>query len=192
MNPELQQVCEAFRAELVGRSRPWCQLHPREDDRQWSAQQVIEHLVLALRTSSRVLEARVRRGRPTRRRATLLERIFRFLILYRQRMPRGAAAPPFVRPGALCWPPMDGAELADLFRRELEAMDRLLVRCEDLFGRRSVATHFLLGPLRPDQWRRFHLIHCRHHLDQLHRIQREVGSGAAAQPAQVSAESQRA
>lgn len=188
MSSELLQICEEYRAELAAKSAAWCQLHPRGSERQWSAQQLMEHLVLTLRTSSRVLETRVRKGRPTRSTPTLLERLLRFLILTRRRMPQGAAAPPFVRPGALCWPPMDGAELADLFRQEMEAMDKLLVRCEELFGRRPAASHFLLGPLRPDQWRLFHLIHCRHHLQQMHRIQREVGHDGAAQADLISAE----
>lgn len=83
---------------------------------------------------------------------------------------------------------MDGAELADLFRQEMEAMDKLLVRCEELFGRRPAATHFLLGPLRPDQWRLFHVIHGRHHLEQLRRIQREISDEGAAQNDLISAE----
>lgn len=188
MSPELQSICDAYRAELAGKSTAWCQLHPREDDRQWTAQQLMEHLTLAFRTSSRVLDTRVRRGHPTRSQPTLLQRLLRFLILARRRMPQGASAPPFVRPGVLCWPAMDGNELADLFRQEMETMDQLLVRCEELFGRRPVATHFLLGPLRPDQWRLFHLIHCRHHLEQLHRIQREVVPAAASQDALLPAE----
>lgn len=188
MTPDLQQLCDAFRAELAGKTTAWCQIHPREDDRQWSAQQLIEHLVLTFRSSSRVLETRVRKGRPTKMQPTLLERLLRYSILSRRRMPNGAAAPPFVRPGVLCWPPMDGAELADLFRQEMEAMDKLLVRCEELFGRRPAATHFLLGPLRPDQWRLFHVIHGRHHLEQLHRIQREVNRDGTVQNDMISAE----
>ena len=188
MSPELQQICDDFRAELAGRTRSWCQLHPRDDDRQWSAQQLIEHLVLAMRTSSRVLESRVRRGRAAQSQPTLLERALRFLILARRRMPRGAAAPPFVRPGILCWPPMDGAELSDLLRQEAETMDQLLLRCTELFGRRPAATHFLLGPLRPDQWRLFHVIHGRHHFQQLRRIEREAGQDSAAQNDLISAE----
>lgn len=188
MSPELQQICDAYRAELAGKSRAWCQVHPREDDRQWTAQQLMEHLVLTLRTSSRVLESRLRRGRPTRSEPTLLERLLRFLILSRQRMPHGAAAPPFVRPGILCWPPMDGSELADLFRQEMDSLDAVLSQCEERFGRRPAATHFLLGPLRPDQWRSFHQVHCRHHLEQLHRIQREVNPDGAVQNDLISAE----
>lgn len=188
MSPDFQQICDAYRSELAGRSRLWCQVHPREDDRQWTAQQLVEHLVLALRSSSRVLEARVERGHPSRRKSTLLERTLRFLVLARRRMPQGAAAPPFVRPGVLAWLAMDGAELAALLRQELEQMDQLIDRCEDRFGRRRVATHFLLGPMRPDQWRLFHVIHCRHHLAQLRRIQREVSQDSAVRNDLISAE----
>lgn len=188
MGPEFQQISDAWRTELAGRASSWCQVHPREDDRQWSAQQLVEHLVLALRSSARVLETRLLRGHPSRRKSTLLERALRLLILTRRRMPHGAAAPPFVRPGQLGWPPMDGVHLTALLGQELEEMDRLIARCEERFGRHRVATHFLLGPLRPDQWRLFHVIHCRHHLEQFHRIQREVGSGEAQQPVLIPTE----
>jgi hypothetical protein len=33
--------------------------------------------------------------------------------------------------------------------------------------------------MRPDQWRRFHVIHIRHHLDQLRRIEKSVGHPVA-------------
>jgi hypothetical protein len=54
-------------------------------------------------------------------------------------------------------------------------MDSLIDRCRQRFGPQRVATHFLLGTMRPDQWRRFHVIHIRHHLDQLRRIEKSVG-----------------
>lgn len=177
MAPEFQSLCDDYREVLAGRTTGWCQLHPREDERHWNAQQVIEHLVLAMRSSARVVETRVERGRPTRRRGTLIQRVLRGMILRTQRLPRGAPAPPFARPGLLRWPPMNGEELSGILRQELEATDRLLETCRERFGERPAASHFLLGPLSAEQWRRFLTVHGRHHLEQLHRVEAAVGSG---------------
>lgn len=185
MDRAFQDISGAYLARLAGRSTGWCQLHPREDERQWSAQQVVEHLVLALRSAGRVLESRLEKGRPTRTRPTLLQRILRFSMLRLGRIPRGAPAPPFVRPGLLHWPPMDGSALADLLRQELEGHDALLDRCAAQFGERAAGVHFLLGPLNAEEWRRFHTLHFRHHLEQMERI--VAASGAQADQLQRTA-----
>jgi hypothetical protein len=103
------------------------------------------------------------------------------------KMPRGAPAPEFARPGQLQWPSMNGAELLELLRQEIERMDSLIDGCRQRFGLQRVASHFVLGPLRPDQWRRFHVIHMRHHLDQLRRIEKSVGYPVAEEAQSVPA-----
>ena len=65
-------------------------------------------------------------------------------------------------------------------------MDDRITQCRQRFGIQRVASHFLLGPLRPDQWRRFHVVHMRHHLDQLKRIEKSVSERARAKGAPVS------
>jgi hypothetical protein len=47
-------------------------------------------------------------------------------------------------------------------------MDELITRCEQKFGTRSrLLDHPILGPLTGSEWRKFHLIHGRHHIKQL-------------------------
>jgi hypothetical protein len=179
MHPVLQQVFDPWRVDLDGKPAVWCQLHPLQDERLWSAQEVIEHLVLTCRSSSRVLEKRLERGRPTSDHGTALQWFLQLIVLSLGRMPRGTPAPIFARPEQLHWPAMNGAELADLFRQELEHMDSLIDSCRRRFGIQRVASHFLFGPLRPDQWRRFHVVHIRHHFDQLRRIEKSVGPPVA-------------
>jgi hypothetical protein len=180
MNPALQEAFDSYARVLAAKPAEWCQLHPGNDDRCWSAQGVVEHLALVLRSTSRLLATRLERGRPTQNRATVSERARQILILSFGRMPRGAQAPSFARPGHLAWRPLSGSELLASLRLEIDQMDRLLDDCRDRFGTQRTATHFLLGPMRADQWRKFHAIHLRHHLRQLHRIEREV---SAADPA---------
>ncbi len=179
MHPVLQHVFDSYRADLAGKPADWCQLHPLQDERLWSAQELIEHLVLTCRSSSRVLQKRLQRSQPTGDHSTPVQWLLQLLMLSFGRMPRGAPAPIFARPDQLHWPPMNGAELTELLRQEIDQMDSLIDQCRHRFGLQRVASHFVLGPLRPDQWRRFHVIHIRHHLDQLRRIEKSVGSTVA-------------
>ena len=179
MHAVLQQVFDSYSANLSGKPAAWCQLHPLEDERLWSAQELIEHLVLTCRSTSRVLDKRLQRGHPTSDHSTPIQWLLQMVLLSFGRMPRGSPAPQFARPDQLHWVAMNGAELVGLLRQEIDQMDELLDRCRQRFGLQRVATHFLLGPLRPDQWRRFHVIHMRHHLGQLHRLEQSVGHAVA-------------
>jgi hypothetical protein len=150
-------------------------LHPGGQEQHWSAQNLIQHLVLVCRSTSQVLQTRLDRGRPTQGRGTILQRARQLLVLSSGHMPRGTPAPPFGRPGQLSWPPMNGRELLAMLLEEMERMDQLLDECHRRFGAQRAAAHFLLGPMRVDQWRRFHVIHFRHHLQQLSRIEKAIG-----------------
>ena len=79
----------------------------------------------------------------------------------------------------MVWPRVEeavgGEVLAARVRDRLSGMERLLCDAERVFGRgaRSV-THPILGPLTPEEWRRFHLRHGLHHVRQIRRTLREV------------------
>lgn len=185
MHPDLQQVFSAYGPALAGRSAEWCQLHPGPDDRQWSAQELIEHLVLTCRSTGRELEKRLERGHPTRARSTMLQRFLQLVVLSFGRMPDGVPAPIFTRPEQLHWSLMSGGTLLEKLREEMDRMDDHISECRQRFGIQRVASHFLLGPMRPDQWRRFHVIHIRHHLEQLKRIEKAVCNPARAEASPV-------
>jgi hypothetical protein len=182
MHAVLQQVFDSWSAELTGKPSDWCQMHPRQDDRLWSAQELIEHLVLTFRSTSRVLSKRLERGHPTRERSTAVQWALQIVVLSFGHMPRGAPAPSFARPDQLHWQPMSGAQLIEVLRQEIDQMDDLLDHCRQRFGLQRVASHFVLGPLRPDQWRRFHVVHLRHHQGQLRRLEQSIGHPAPQEP----------
>jgi hypothetical protein len=179
MHVVLQQVFDSYVAELSGKPVEWCQFHPLEDERLWSAQELFEHLVLTCRGSSRVLQKRLDRREPTSDRSTPAQWLLQMVMLSFGQMPRGVPAQTFARPGQLHWHAMTGTELIDLLRLEVDQMDSLLDLSRHHFGLQRVASHYVLGPLRPDQWRRFHVIHMRHHLGQLRRIESSVGKSSA-------------
>jgi hypothetical protein len=179
MHAVLQQVFDSYVAELSGKPAERCQLHPFEDERLWSAQELIEHLVLTCRSSSRVLQKRLDRREPTGDRSTPAQWLLQMVMLSFGQMPRGVPAQTFALPGQLHWPSTSGSELIELLRQDLDPMDALLDLSRHHFGLQRVASHYVLGPLRPDQWRRFHVIHMRHHLGQLRRIESSVSESAA-------------
>ena len=186
MHPVLHQVFDSYSAQLSGAPAEWCQLHPLQDDRLWSAQNLVEHLVLTCRSTSRVLSKRIERGRPTKDRGTIPQWLLRIMVLSIGYMPRGAPAPTFARPDQLHWPAMSGRESLELLRREIDEMDALIDQCHQRFGSKRLATHIVIGPLRPDQWRRFHVVHMRHHLAQLRRLEQSIGQPATHQPQPAS------
>ena len=188
MHPVFQQVFDAYRPMLAERPQEWCQRHPRQQERLWSAQELIEHLVLTCRSTSRELEKRLERGHPTRAHSTPLQWLLQRVVLSLGRMPNGVPAPIFARPDQLRWSATDGAALLERLRVEMEGMDERISQCRQSFGIQRVASHFLLGPLRPDQWRRFHVVHIRHHLDQLKRIETSVNDPAWAEAPPVAPE----
>jgi hypothetical protein len=170
MNPVLDSVQQSYAEMLGGLDSARAQLHPAGDSEQWSAQNLVEHLVLTYRSTAVVLEERLQKGRPTQAPITQ-EHLLRWnRYIGAGKFPAGNQAPERVKPGQISLPVLSGAELASLQRTELEAMDRLLDQCCEKFGAQPMASHFAFGPLTVEQWREFHAVHSRHHLAQLSRI----------------------
>jgi hypothetical protein len=171
MHAVLEQVASQFASEVLSLDAETTQLHPNGLDYKWSAQQVVEHLVLGYRQTSGALETRLNKGRLSRnQRRTYLQWSLQLMILSFGKLPRGVPALDETVPVAGRFPAMDGRQLGDLLRREIDAMDKLFDSCRRKFGMERVAVHPFLGPLRVDQWRRFHVVHGFHHLTQLQSV----------------------
>lgn len=178
MHPESQKLSDAFAAKLAGSSCERCQTHPRGEAGVWSIQDVVEHLILTYRGTVIQTEKYRQRGRPSEKKPTLKQAVKRTVVVSLGYFPAGNPAPVFVRPGLAGLGSMSGEELALLFQEELSRMDEQLDRCAQVFGKQRFATHFLLGPMSVRQWRRFHLVHGRHHLAQLDRIAAQIKAPA--------------
>ena len=121
------------------------------------------------------------KGRLSRNhRRTYLQWSLQFMILTFGRLPKGVPALDETTPVAGSFAPMDGKQLGDLLRQEIDAMDAMFDRCRRKFGMERVAVHPFLGPLRVDQWRRFHAVHGSHHLNQLREVIAQVAPQRAA------------
>jgi hypothetical protein len=171
MHAVLERVVGQISGEVRHLDADATQLHPKDLAYKWNAQQVIEHLVLGYRMTTEALETRLKKGRPSsKHRRTYLQWSLQMMILSFGAMPHGVPALEETMPKPGGFPAMSGRELTDLLQREIEAMDTVLDACRRRFGLERVAIHPLLGPLRVDQWRRFHAVHGVHHLGQLQSI----------------------
>jgi hypothetical protein len=175
MHAVLEQVACRIGNEMQGLDAETAQRHPKELAYKWSAQEVVEHLVLGYRQTSSALEKRLKRGRLSRTQSrTWLQWSLQLMILSFGVLPQGASATDETTPVPGAFAAMNGRELAELLRQEMEIMDTLLDSCRRKFGIGRVAVHPWLGPLRVDQWRRFHVVHGFHHLTQLRSVVEQV------------------
>jgi hypothetical protein len=186
MHAVLERVICQIENEVGGLDAESAQLHPKDLAYLWSAQQVIEHLVLGYRATSVALQNRLNKGRLSRnsKKRTWLQWSLQLMILTFGSLPKGLPAPDETTPVPDGFGRLDGRQLADLLRKEIGVMDSLLDQCRRKFGMERVATHPLLGPLRVDQWRRYHVVHNYHHLGQLRSILEKVAPAAA--PLQIT------
>jgi hypothetical protein len=175
MHAVLERVVSQIASEVAGLDTETTQLHPKGLDYKWNAQQVVEHLVLGYRMTSGALQTRLNKGRLSRnQKRTYLQWSLQLMILSFGALPQGVPALEETTPTAGQFTAMSGRQLGDLLRQEIEAMDLVLDSCRRKFGMERVATHPWLGPLRVDQWRRFHVVHGYHHLNQLHSVIEQV------------------
>ena len=175
MHAVLERVVSQIASDVRGLDAETTQLHPRGLAHKWTAQQVVEHLVLSYRLTSTALETRLNKGRVSRKQTrTELQWALQLMILSFGALPRGVPALDETVPVKGRFSPMDGRQLGDLLGEEAEAMDALLDTCRRRFGIDRVGEHPWLGPLGVDQWRRFHVVHGLHHVAQLRSVIAEV------------------
>jgi hypothetical protein len=175
MHAVLERAAHQIADELAGLDAEMTQLHPRGFEYRWNAQQIIEHLVLGFRQSTQMFEKRLSKGHRLRDVSrTRVQWVLQILMLSFGKYPVGVPTLEEMSPRKGEFAVMSGRQLIELLRDEIEEMDGAMDRCRSKFGMEKVARHPLLGPLRVDQWRRFHVVHSLHHLGQLRRAIAEL------------------
>jgi hypothetical protein len=179
MHAVLRSLMDRISREIAGLSEATTQLHPDVQGRNWSVQQMVEHLALNYRATTRNLEAHLAKGHITRNQnRSLVEWTLQLMVLSFGHHPGGVPLLEETSAEVGHSPAKNGNELVEMLQEELEAMDIALDRCRRKFGMERVAVHPILGPLRVDQWRRFHAIHGRQYLKQLVQVKEQVASRA--------------
>ncbi|HUA96714.1 MAG TPA: DUF1569 domain-containing protein [Terracidiphilus sp.] len=178
MHPVFEDLHARYRKTLSGKDCATCQLRPAQSRggkaTSWTTQDVIEHLILTYRNTGEYLDRYLARKSPSQKPLRAKHRVLQFLVVRCGGFPRGVTAPEAVCPGKCDMSPMTGDELCACMRSELEKLDAQLDECIRTFDKTPFASHFALGPMTADQWRRFHFVHGRHHLKQLARIRKQT------------------
>lgn len=174
MHPVFQSAFREVAAELERFDTTSASVHPCGRPHCWSVHQIVEHLVLSMDTTRKVLDERVVKGRPGRNlQRSRTEWLLQLMILSAGHMPKGVGAPRETTPKTNM--PMKGVrELTQQLEDAIEALDGTLDQARHRFGMERVGRHFLLGPLRIDQWRRYHVLHLRHHLKQMSEVRKTL------------------
>ncbi len=161
MDAYLQRVIDEMESATEGLADQ--KLHTlRDAPGKWSAAQKLEHLILAFTGTTRnILNAAKRNERL--RGGTLKERIGTWVVVRLGFMPEGRQAPQNTRP-----PDVPGVDVRERFRKAVREMDAALAAREhDCRADHKIAIHPILGPLSAREWRKFHLVHTRHHMAQI-------------------------
>lgn len=150
------------------------QLRPRSKSAAWSIQQIVGHLLLTYSSTGDILRERRSKGTPTKKPVTLKQKLMQFGVVQMGYFPRGRKAPLMVQPESNV-EPHSGAELASTIESDIASLSKLIDACEQTLGRGRAVTHAVMGPMSMQQWRKFQLVHGRHHVRQILAIRAEYG-----------------
>lgn len=136
----------------------------------WSSALILEHLSLAYLITVKASRMVLRQATPEVRAPTWKERFKVAVAVKIGYLPTGAKAPRMVFPRGI-----SPQEAKSSIQSNLLEMDKVLQLCEEKFGDGiGFMVHGFLGPLTIQQWRKFHLVHTRHHMKQIHSLRRQM------------------
>lgn len=171
MHKDLQRVQGAIDAAVGGMTPEQLSWHQHG---KWSAAAILEHLSLTYSGTAKALQRCLDAGRPSAGTPGWRERLASFVVTKLRYMPSGRQAPSMVVPRGAA----PESVLAKV-QHNLAAADDAISRCEARFGASTkIANHPILGPLTARQWRRFHLVHGRHHMKQIALIRAQLKNGS--------------
>jgi DinB superfamily len=140
----------------------------RHPEGKWSIAEILEHLLLTYKGTTKGLERCLQGGKPLASSPTLKQRVSAILVGTLGYFPNGRQAPDRTCPRGM--PPQE--VIAQIFP-QLIAMDDLIAKCETRYGLRTLLLdHPIIGPLTGRQWRGFHGAHGRHHIKQIRQLRK--------------------
>lgn len=171
MHPTTKQIRDAVANSTDGLSEQQLRLHP---EGKWDSAAILEHLALTFGTTAKLFEKLLREGRPLATSPTLKHRAAQICVLTFGYIPTGRKSPKRVEPTGI-----SGREARELIFGNLEKMDLAFAECEKRFGNKvKIADHPVLGPICLNGWRKFHLLHTRHHMKQIDELTATYASAA--------------
>jgi hypothetical protein len=173
MHPLVRSTLVEIERATAGMTADDWQRHP---DGKWSAAEVLEHLSITFGSTAKGLQKVLDAGRHPSAKRSAAQFFRKLVVIDIGYFPSGRKAPTFTVPTGI-----SGEEALRRVRDYLPAMDQAINECERRFGSKIIGPHPVIGPLTAEQWRRFHLIHTRHHMKQIARLRAE--RAVAATPA---------
>jgi hypothetical protein len=175
MHSHLQHLHDELQAAISDMSH---EDQLRRPDGKWCAAEILEHLYLTYTGTSKAFQKCLSAGKPLAKKPSMKNRVATLLIVRMGRVPRGREAPKGTVPRGTA----TDTVVAGIFPA-IAKMDEAIRRCEAAYGSSvNLLDHPVLGPLSASDWRKFHLVHGRHHIKQILQL-RNSRTRAAAQPA---------
>jgi Protein of unknown function (DUF1569) len=159
MDSDLESLLNVLQTATEGMSEKELQWRPAG---KWSVAEVLEHLYLTYTGTIKGFERLLGAGKPLASRASLKQRVQASFVFSFNYLPPGRKALPQTMPRGLAT-----ERIKTEMYEKIAAMDQIIQECERRFGTGPLLDHPILGPLTAKRWRRFHLIHGRHHARQI-------------------------
>lgn len=166
MDPHLEKLRREISAAIKDLSREQILVRP---EGKWCVAEILEHLYLTYKGTVKGFGRVLAASKPLAGKPTWKNRAQAWVVVGIGYMPRGRKAPERAQP---CGTSAETV-LAEI-GPEIARMDDVIAQCEANFGRGvKVLDHPILGPFSTPQWRKFHLVHGLHHVEQIRRL-REI------------------
>ena len=145
----------------------------RKPNGKWSVADVLEHLYLTYTGTQKAFERCLKAGKPLAGIPTFKQRVSTAAVTEFGYFPTGRKSPEMVLPKGM---PVE--KVVDAIGPQIAAMDKAIAQCEERYGSRiKLLDHPILGPLTARQWRKFHLVHGRHHVKQISKMKAAASNG---------------
>ena len=162
MDPHHKTLQEELAAVIADLTTEQMQRH---EPGKWCAAEVLEHLYLTYTGTTKGLSRVLKAQKAVTTPATWIQHGMVVVTLGFGYLPSGREAPSFARPRGLA-----GEKVLAEIASKIAEMDDMIGRCEEKLGYGKLLDHPILGPLTGAQWRKFHLVHGRHHMKQIQRL----------------------
>jgi hypothetical protein len=160
MHPTTKQIHDGIANSIEGLSEAQMREHP---EGKWDTAAILEHLALTYASTARLMKKCLKEQRCLVTSPSFKQRVAKSLVLTLSYIPSGRKAPDRVAPAGI-----SGKEAREMLFANLQEMDAAFAECEKRFGSKAkVADHMVLGPIPISGWRKFHVLHTRHHIKQI-------------------------
>lgn len=171
MHSHLQQTRDAIDKATDGMTAEELTWHP---EGKWCSAEILEHLALAFGGTAKFLGKVAADGKSAASKLTFKQRVGIAVVTGGEFIPGGRKAPAGVTPKGSVPPD----QVLPTIRKNLADMDEAINACEGKLGTKiRIANHPVLGPLTVAQWRKFHMVHTRHHMKQIVALRAALKNG---------------